>query len=530
MIISSRGAVERILVICTGSTTGLQEGFISMKYTMMIIMFLLATEGLSETYYVSSSGDDSWSGTSPDSAFATLQHSADIVSPGDSVITLDGTYAGFDLRTSGSETQPIVFTTQGSGAWIDEENPVTPDGINLEGADWVTVEGFNLTGLDRNGIRAALSDHVTIRDCYCENCFERGIFTGFCDWITIEDNECCGSMDEHGIYHSNSGDHPVIVHNICHDNNGCGIHMNGDLSSGGDGTISDAWVEGNIIYNNGQGGGSGINCDGVVQSTILNNLVYGNHSSGISLYQIDGATGSHDVEVCNNTIVQADDGRWGLNINTGSTDCTVLNNIILSAHPWRGSIAIDTSSQPGFQSGYNLTEDRFSTDGGDTVIDLQQWQAAGYGDSTHVCSSWEDTFSDWSGGNYHLAAGSQALDMGTSDVQGIVTCDLEGVPRPQGPAFDIGCYESWPVGMEGQGSGSGSQPVVMRGQDWILFTGLGEYGSVSIYDLCGRVMRNIPIVDHGTAVLFTSDLPPAIYLYRIDAPQEEPVCGKLMIL
>ena len=53
--------------------------------------------------------------------------------------------------------------------------------------------------------------------------------------------------------------------------------------------ISFALVERNIIYENGVGGGSGINCDGVSDSIFRNNLLYNNHASGISLYGIDGA-------------------------------------------------------------------------------------------------------------------------------------------------------------------------------------------------------------------------------------------------
>ena len=41
---------------------------------------------------------------------------------------------------------------------------------------------------------------------------------------------------------------------------------------GADGIISGALVENNVIYNNGLGGGSGINCDGVQNSVIRNNL------------------------------------------------------------------------------------------------------------------------------------------------------------------------------------------------------------------------------------------------------------------
>jgi hypothetical protein len=68
--------------------------------------------------------------------------------------------------------------------------------------------------------------------------------------------------------------------------------MNGDVSLGGDGIISNAQVFGNIIHGNGAAGGSGINCDGVVNSVIYNNLLYDNHASGISLYRIDGGAPS----------------------------------------------------------------------------------------------------------------------------------------------------------------------------------------------------------------------------------------------
>lgn len=481
------------------------------KTLILLFLFTVANAG---TFYVSNSGSDSWPGTSPDSAFATLQHGADICSPGDSILAMNGNYAGFDLRDGGSQSEPIVFATTGDNAWIDQPNPVTQDGINLEGVGWVELDGFNLTGLPRNGIRVVLSDHVTVRNCYCENCYERGIFTGFADWITIEFNECLGSVDEHGIYHSNSGDHPVIRYNICHHNNGCGIHMNGDESSGGDGIISDADVYGNIIYENGNAGGSGINCDGVVESRIFNNLLYMNHANGISLYRIDGTTGSHHVQVYNNVIVQPDNGRWGININTGSTYATVLNNIVLSAHSYRGSISIDQESLEGFESDYNLVENRLSTNGGDTVITLAQWQALGYGLNSHVCTSWENTFINWANGNYHHAPNSQALDKGTSEVQSVVTQDIEGVSRPQGPAYDVGCYEMYPAGIGGETEPPGNPVEVIRSAGCFIFNGLSPTTVVKVYNMAGRLTDELEN-SAGTSVWNTTHIPRGMYLFTV---------------
>ena len=42
--------------------------------------------------------------------------------------------------------------------------PITPDGINLEGADYVTIDGFTVNGMPRTGIRSVLNHHVIIRN------------------------------------------------------------------------------------------------------------------------------------------------------------------------------------------------------------------------------------------------------------------------------------------------------------------------------------------------------------------------------
>src|SRR5207245_4239979 len=107
-----------------------------------------------------------------------------------------------------------------------------------------------------------------------------------------------------------------------------GIHMNGDLSEGGTGLITGALVEDNIIHDNGAGGASGINCDGVQSSVIQNNLLYNNHASGISLYDINAAAGAINNLVVNNTILMASNARWAINIQNASTGNTLFNNIL----------------------------------------------------------------------------------------------------------------------------------------------------------------------------------------------------------
>ena len=130
-----------------------------------------------------------------------------------------------------------------------------------------------------------------------------------------------------------------------------------------------------MIYDNGLGGGSGINCDGVQNSVIRNNIIYNEHASGISLYQIDGGDSSKNNLVVNNTVLVASNGRWGLNISDGSTGNTVRNNIFYSYHSFRGSLSVNSDSLAGFTSDYNVVMDRFTTDGGDSVLTLANWRS-----------------------------------------------------------------------------------------------------------------------------------------------------------
>ncbi len=422
-------------------------------WLVMCLLFTPAAHGA--TYVVSPSGDDNANGSAA-TPWRTLQHAAGRVAAGDTVQVRAGTYVGFDLRTSGTAAAPIAFIAE-PGARITQRNAVTADGINIENAAYVVIQGFEIVGAPRAGIRAAVCHHVTLRGNRADQNGRWGIFTGFCDDLLIEDNECSRSVAEHGIYVSNSGDRPVIRRNRLWGNYANGVHMNGDISQGGDGIISGALVEGNVIYENGVGGGSGINCDGVQGSTFRNNLVYENHSSGISLYQIDGAAGSRNNVVVNNTIIPASNGRWSVNIKNGSTGNVVVNNILINRNTGRGSIDIASDSLQGFVSDYNLVSDRFTPDDGATFVTLAQWRASTGQDTHSSVGTVAATFVNAAGNDYHLSATSPALDRG--ELARAPNVDLEGHPRPLGAGVDIGAYERCPdTSCAPQGTGDGGVP------------------------------------------------------------------------
>lgn len=409
-------------------------------------MLVAGTVAHAAEYHVDPSGNDLDAGTGA-APWATLQHAADSVAAGDTVVVHSGSYDGFNLTTSGAPGSPIIFSAE-SGVVIDQPNAVTGDGVNLEGVSYVVVEGFTVqgasAGLIRNGLRAVLGEHVIFRNNATFNNFERGILTGFVDDVVIENNEAAFSQDEHGIYVSNSVDRPVIRGNYVHDNNAAGIHMNGDESAGDDGVITGALVERNVIVDNGDGG-AGVNCDGVQDSVIRNNLILGGHASGITLYRIDGAEPSRRNLVINNTVVNASSGRWGITIRDGSTDNTVVNNIFISRHSFRGAMDVHEDSQPGLVSDYNAVEDVFTENGGDDGgLTLAQWRAATGQDMNSFVATESALFvapsaGDFASADYHLKAGSPALNAGTQ--AGVAQYDFEGDFRRSGASVDIGADE-----------------------------------------------------------------------------------------
>jgi hypothetical protein len=395
------------------------------------------------TFYVATNGDDAADGTTT-RPWRTLQRAAQDVLPGDLIVARPGRYVGFvlgwDSPQNGTAANPITFRGE-SGAIIDTRNSRTADGINLEGASFIVIEGFAVMNggtITRAGIRSVTNRGVIIRGNQVDHAGRWGILTGFSNDLLIENNLTSRSQLEHGIYVSNACVNPIVRNNQVWGNAGNGIHMNGDLSQGGNGLIVNAVVEKNVIYDNGRQGGSGINADGVQNSRFLNNLLYNNHASGISLYRIDGAAGSTNNLVAHNTITMASDGRWALNIQNGSAGTSVVNNILHNNHSSRGSIDISADSLPGFTSNHNIVMERFTIDDG-SVRNLAQWQQQTSQDRDSVVATPAALFVNPTSNDYQLLSNSPARDTGMtrSDVRE----DRAGTPRPIGPTSDIGAYE-----------------------------------------------------------------------------------------
>ncbi|MBM3696324.1 MAG: hypothetical protein FJW79_10390 [Actinobacteria bacterium] len=405
------------------------------------------------TLHVAPGGSDAGAGTAAD-PWSTIQHAVDRALPGDTVLLAPGTYAGARLERSGAPGAWITLRPRVAGtAVVDRPGLRNRHGSNLEMETWEghgtvaywAIEGLEVRrapswGIDVRGGPAAHSHHIIIRGNRVHHnglaTGRTGIFFAFTDRVWVVGNHSHHN-GEHGVYLSNSGDHFVVRDNRLEHNAGCGLHVNGDASAGGDGTISHGLVARNLIRENGSSGGAGINFDGVTDTVVAGNVLADNHATGIALFRQDGAVCTRRVTVAANTVVQAADGRWALLVaGIGCRDITVGGNVLLTRHSWRGSIALPSPGLPGFASDHNVVTGRLSLDGGDTVIGLAAWRTVTGNDATSVAST---PGAALLAGRYRHRPGGPAEDAGTPAPLGL---DFEGVRRPAGGAWDAGAFET----------------------------------------------------------------------------------------
>ncbi len=108
-------------------------------------------------YVDAAAGNDANAGTSA-APWRTLQHAADVTSPGDTVIVNDGVYTGggnvVTISRSGTAAGWLVFRAAHLwGAVIDGQNNSSTVGIEING-NYVRVEGFEVRNTSRYGLDA----------------------------------------------------------------------------------------------------------------------------------------------------------------------------------------------------------------------------------------------------------------------------------------------------------------------------------------------------------------------------------------
>ena len=131
-----------------------------------------------------------------------------------------------------------------------------------------------------------------------------------------------------------------------------------------------------------------------------------------------------------------------LYFGTGHSDAAVVTNKAVN------NLFVNNDSSPGSDNTINWAKDannNITLNNGffGTVLDgdseIEDTADADLGLTGNFFIA-VDPLVDTAGGDYHLAAGSQAIDAGTAE--DAPDHDFEGAPRPQGAAHDVGAYES----------------------------------------------------------------------------------------
>lgn len=194
---------------------------------------------MANTFYVSSTGSDSQSGTL-ESPFASLQYAHDRAQPGDTILLRGGVYtpsSSIDLTKDGVSGKSITIASYpGEHAVLDGSSmPAGEYVLNMQDASWNHLVGIEV----RNGPEGGLIMQGNSHD----NIIER---------LDVHNNGTLSEWDGKGVSLYGSGGNNLLLNNDSHDNHDLrGDNADGfQISSTGEGNV----LSGNRAWSNSDDG------------------------------------------------------------------------------------------------------------------------------------------------------------------------------------------------------------------------------------------------------------------------------------
>ena len=285
------------------------------------------------TYYVATNGSDSGNG-SAGSPFRTISKAMKAnLKAGDEVVVRSGTYKESVLVSKDGAAGKYITVRSEVPGGAKIEAPGEKPGMNVN-ADYVRIEGFDVSGSKSVGITGMSVHHVELVGNVVHDNVGNGIFFGKSDYLLIEGNEVYNNAAKG----STSGIHLKAAYNVT-----------GNKSDDGFRII----VRDNVAYNNvtkygARTDGNGISLDDFQNTQIKslpaykfktlveNNIVYSNYGRGIQVAWSDYATIRDNISMHNNSNA----GLWA----------SELNNMASHNNTWVGNIAITDSKNPGISN------------------------------------------------------------------------------------------------------------------------------------------------------------------------------------
>ncbi len=416
----------------------------------------------SAVYYVDKTNgicSDGGSGTEL-APFCTISHAAALADAGDTVHVVAGSYAETvkPLYTGGAGMPLSFLAAKGVTVTGEAGNTTSGNAFRMTSKGYIIIDGFTVTGTADYGIYASNSNHITISNNQVSTSgaapnYRSGIYL-----TATTDSTISGNTSDH-----NTGD---------------GIRLNKGSNNN--------WVEKNVVFGNALGTASqatGINL--LANSNynwIIRNTAYANEDTGLNFYtgsshnmvvnNLSYGNGDHGIDnsaAPNNVFIgNTVQGNVTVGINleedlagAGSGGATLMNNIsvdngyrrlvgggtLTTANP--GNIRVDSSSTTGTTMNYNLVYSATPgviqiTWGGNSYTSLAAFQVAVTGQEVNGLQA-DPLFITPAPvaerpsaapfnmavniGDYHINAGSPAIDSANSDAPNEQIVDIEGNPR-----------------------------------------------------------------------------------------------------
>ena len=453
----------------------------------VVTVDLTVSPASATTYYVDKT-NGSCSDAGPGSIarpFCTIGKGASVATAGQTVRVLAGTYAEtVNGPNSGTAGNPITFSAA-PGVVVTGNGTSSGNAFRLSSKNYIVIDGFTVSGTVDYGIYAASSNHITISN----------------DQVSSAGSPVSGST-RMGIYFSNTDDSTITGTTTDH-NSQDGIRLTGGSSGN---VVSD-----NVSYANAEqwernATGIQVTGTGSDNNTIIHNITYGNEDSGLQFYSgaksnlvignLSYGNGDHGIDnnaAPNNTIVGntiQGNVTSGINLegssSPGSGGATLANNISVdnglrlqvgggTASGQPTNIRVDAQSVAGTTIDYDEVYLSSGTGmiqwNGTTYASLALFKAAVPGQETHGLEA-DPLFTAPAAiaqrpasapfnvavntGDYHLTAGSPAIDSANASASNEATADLDGHPRIDDPATtdtgagprtydDRGAYEFTPA-------------------------------------------------------------------------------------
>ncbi len=377
---------------------------------------------------------DTGSGTATQ-PFCSIRPAASRVVAGQTVLVSSGTYnEGVTVSSSGTAAAPITFATApGANVVVTGGGSASSNGFYLSGRSYVTIQGFTVSGTGSDGIVAKNSNHIAFLSNHVLNAGQpaqgklaKGIrLDGATDSIVA--NNTVDHNTDYGIYLTNGSTRNQVTGNRVSQNArvieraAAGIRL---YSSPGN-TVSR-----NISHDNED---SGIEFfTGSNNNLVIDNLTYNNGDHGIDDY---GVTGQR---IIGNTVYN--NVTAGINVEGSSTGATIANNVSvdngISSPRTHSDIRVESGSTSGTTMDYDLVYLRAA----DTIL---IWNSVNYsslaalkaatGQEAHGLQS-DPRFADAAGGDFHITAGSPAIDSANSGASGQPSTDADEHERDDDPA------------------------------------------------------------------------------------------------